>query len=275
MLKTQKLRFESKWVFRALWNLDSYGHFYWRATPNPLDMSLFIYIYTYILLVSLSFYLSDCTFSFRKPVPLNPIQFLAAWGSFKGLLHGQARRSSHPPPDCLREQKHSSAVKHTDPPRHQQWTAVWQKSLFLLCSQPLPPTLSLLTLDSDTACTPHHHHHFTHSHLYPKISLNPDILLFFVMAFFSPPHIFYSGVAPSLYNLSLLPSLTLASVSSFTLSICLLHHLPFLISSFLSSPVSLPGTPALCLISIFATSPSQSLPLPCTSIQMWSDWCQV
>lgn len=67
------------------------------------------------------------------------------------------------------------------------------------------------------------------------------------MAFFSPLlHIFYSGVAPSLYNLSLVPSLTLASVSSFTLSICLSHHLPFLIPSFLSSPVSLPGTPSQC-----------------------------
>lgn len=63
-----------------------------------------------IFFLSVSFCLSFSSFAFWKAVSLNPIQFLSAWGSFKALHRGQARRSSHPPPGCLREQKHSSAL---------------------------------------------------------------------------------------------------------------------------------------------------------------------
>lgn len=66
-----------------------------------------------LLFPPLDFYLYSIFFlllAFWKAVSLNPIEFPSAWGSFKAPLRGQARRSSHPPPGCLREQKHSSAV---------------------------------------------------------------------------------------------------------------------------------------------------------------------
>lgn len=186
----------------------------------------------FYILFSMSFCLSVCTFSFWKEASLNPIQFLAAWGSFKAALCGQTRRSSHPPPGCLREQKHSGAVKHTDPPQRQQRDCCLAKyPLLLLCSHSLT-RLSLLT-----------------SHSWHPPPLPPIDLIKTRYSSLKTPSspIFCNRVAPSLYNLSFIPSLTLAaSVSYFTLSNSLSHHLPLPITSYLSCSHSSPGTPSLC-----------------------------